>query len=99
MISAGASVVLAGGGELAGPELPVLGGHGPGDVAGALREAVQLGQSLVGRTAGLDTVAGQVMVGSQAGVDRETRAQAAQAGLVVTKQHNINVCNDKSHMF
>ena len=90
MISTGASVVLAGGGELAGPDLPVLGGHGPGDVAGALREAVQLGQSLVGRTAGLDTVAGQVVVGSQAGVHGETRAQAAQSGLVVTENNTNN---------
>ena len=86
MISAWSGVVLTGGGELAGPELPVLGGHAPGDVAGALGEAVQLGQGLVGRTAGLDTVAGQVVVGRQAGVDRETRAHTAQSGLVVTEQ-------------
>ena len=84
MISPGSHVLLAGGGELAGPDLPVLGGHRAGDVAGALREAVQLGQGLVSRAAGLDTVAGQVMVGSQAGVDRETRAHTAQPGLVVT---------------
>ena len=96
MISASAGVVLTGGGKLAGPGLPVLDGHGPGDVAGALGEAVQLGQGLVGRTAGLDTVAGQVVVRSQAGVDRETGAQAAQSGLVVTKQHNT--CMHKSHM-
>ena len=69
MISARAGVVLTGGGKLAGPGLPVLDGHGPGDVAGALREAVQLGQGLVSRAAGLDTVAGQVMMGSPAGVD------------------------------
>ena len=91
MISPGSGVLLAGGGELTGPDLPVLGGHRAGDVAGALREAVQLGQGLVGRTAGLDTVAGQVVVRSQAGVDRETGAQAAQPGLVVTgKQHLVS---------
>ena len=69
MISAGSHIVLTCGSELAGPDLPVLGGHRAGDVAGALREAVQLGQGLVSRAAGLDTVAGQVVVGRQGRVD------------------------------
>ena len=83
MISAGAGVVLAGRGELGSPELPVLGRHRPGDVAGALGETVQLGERLGGRAAGLDAVAGQVVVGGQWGVDGETRGDAAQPGLVV----------------
>ena len=83
VISAGAGVVLAGRGELGSPELPVLGRHRPGDVAGALGETVQLGERLGGRAAGLDAVAGQVVVGGQRGVDGETRGDAAQPGLVV----------------
>ena len=59
MISAGAGVVLAGRGELGSPELPVLGRHRPGDVAGALGETVQLGQALTPGAGGLDTVPGE----------------------------------------
>ena len=56
MVPARARVLLAGGGEVAGPLLPVPHTHPAAHVAGALGEAVQLGQALVLGAGGLDTV-------------------------------------------
>ena len=56
MVPALAVVLLAGGGEMTGPLLPVPHTHSAAHVTGALREAVQLGQALVLGAGGLDTV-------------------------------------------
>ena len=89
MLSALAGVLLAGGGEVGGPLLPVPAGHLAGHVTGALGETVQLGQALTPGAGGLDTVPGQAVVGGQRAVEREAGADAAQAALVVTGDRQL----------